>query len=104
MAYSFAEISATEQALRDADKPMLIGQAIPVTPIFAGWNTTGYVASGDSSATGYPASRAFDSFSHLNTKPTGTASAWFFVMQFPSPGIEFDWFGTIGEISKLLPD
>lgn len=95
MAYSFAEISATEIALRDADKPQLIAQAIPTTPAFVGWNTAGTVGGGDSSDSGYPASRSIDGFAHLYTRPDTAQVDWYLVFDFGT-GVEFDWIGLIG--------
>lgn len=83
MAWSSAELSATELADLAADKPLL---GVPARAVTAQWEDqgTGAAATDDTDAS-YPALRATDGFAHLDTRSDGdAASTWYLDISFPS--------------------
>jgi hypothetical protein len=94
---AWSAFTAAETADLAADNPMLLTQAIPVSPGTAQWTTVGTVAAADLTDSDYPARRAYDGKSHLDTRSDGTAaSTWYYVLDLGSTGIEFDAVALMG--------
>lgn len=90
MAWSSAEIDSADLALRATDVPMLIAQAIPISPDVAMWTDVGTTVGTDRTSTATPASRAYDGKAHLPVTTTITDTDWYYVLDVGSAGIEFD--------------
>ena len=104
MAVGWDAIAAADLALRALDVPLLIAQAIPVSPtrvkwveeaqvnLVAGVPTTGDITTWtDRTLSTNPAARAYDGKPHYVTSPDATAdSTWFLAFEFSSAGIAFD--------------
>ena len=90
MAYSSAEIGATERVLFDADRPCIVGSNVarfrhedPSNP--RRWTSSGAGNGTDVSATGFDAAYGGDDHSHLQTKPNTTAATWYYHVNLASP-------------------
>ena len=95
MAVSYAALSATEIALKAADKPILGGYAIPREPDDARWNTAGTTSGTDITEDEFPASRGYDGKAHLPTKPDTTGTLLYYVLDLGTD-VEFDAVALIG--------
>lgn len=94
MAYSAAALASAETTGFDNDKPMLVVQQIGTanTPSVARWTEAdGEVTDTDRTASGYPASRAYDDFGNVLTKDTAsTDTEKYYVLNMGSNTISFD--------------
>lgn len=91
MAYTYAEVTATELAKLAEDKPLLAyGASIAKLSGYA-WvaSAAGTISGPDVSAAGYNSWRAVDGYPGLLTKPNGYANDYTLAFYFSSP-IEFD--------------
>jgi hypothetical protein len=83
MAYSSAQLGATDIALAAADKPLLIGLNM-ANPIYENsarplkWTTTGFANTGDSDDADGPGAYGCDFHTHLQTYPDSAANTWYY--------------------------
>lgn len=109
MAYAAANVAAADLALAAADKPML-GALVVYSATAAEWRTSGSFASGsDGTASGYAASRAYDGYTDLVTKPSSSTTDWYYMLNLSAGSVSFDGvailghnFGTIGGLTVSL--
>lgn len=92
MAWSSADISASELTLAAADKPILVGVQGLESPTTARWDTNGSLADGsDQAESGYPSRWAYDRRSGKRTKPASSIlSTWYFACDRGSTLQDFD--------------
>lgn len=109
MAYSAADVAVADRTLAAADKPMLGALAVYSTTA-AEWRTGGSFAAGaDATASGYPARRAYDGLSSVETKPNAAGVTWYYMLNTSVTTATFDGamilghnFGTIGGLTITL--
>lgn len=107
MAWSSADLSADEIALAAADKPLMVAVHALESPQIARWDADGSLAAGaDISATGFPATRAYDRLTGLRTKPNAAATTQYLAFQLAASPAAFDCifiqdhnFGAIGGLT-----
>lgn len=114
MAYSFADLSATEIADAAADKPLLLGESVIAAAkadgaFAAEWSAAGSFAGADITATGYPVARAYDRAWNTWTKPNAAATTHYLLFDLGATVAAFDHciigghnFGTIGGLTVSL--
>ena len=109
MAYSAADVAAADLTLAAADKPMLGALAV-YSATASEWRTGGSFAAGaDATLSGYPATRAYDGLSSVETKPNAPGTTWYYMLNLSGSPVTFDGvaiighnFGTIGGLTVTL--
>lgn len=98
MAYSAADLSATEIALAALDKPILSNNALYNTSNNAKWvrgTRAGVVGSTEEEDTDYPTENLFDGYPSNVSKPNASEQDFTIVLDRSSAPITFDWLGII---------
>lgn len=97
MAYFIGAVNVNNVLAQQADKPMMItANAITASAVVA-WRSSGSFASGvDETAAGFAASRVFDGFHHLQTKPTTLADPVYLLIDMSASAGSFDCVALIG--------
>jgi hypothetical protein len=98
-----ANIPAAELALMADDQPILIGQnwlRVITTTADARWSATKDIGGADVTDSDYPASRAFDEFSHLDTRVNAGATSRFLCFDLGATAREVDCVIIMGHILK----
>lgn len=100
MAWSSAELSATELALRADDMPILAA-SVGMAPDAVEWSAAGSFAGADITDASYPGRRAYDGKPHLATKPNTSGTQFYYLLDFSTTPIEFDAFALMGYGTSL---
>ena len=109
-------LTAAEIARVTNDKPVLISsnslEAATTAKWIANADKTANIEAGgttDNSETNYPASRAYDRWLHLDTRPDSASATWFLAFAMPTTMADFDMamigghnFGTIGGLTVTI--
>lgn len=96
MAYSSADLSANELAWMADDKPLLNARNWVRGASTHLWDADGVSTFTDISASGFPATAAYDSHMHVVTKPNAAATTQYFVVDYGSEAMEIDCIFILG--------
>lgn len=106
MAWSTADVGATELALMALDKPIISAANALYDADAVEWSAAGSFAGADITLSGYPIARAYDGHTHLQTKPNAAATTQYLLFNLDSAATDIDFiaimghnFGTIGGLT-----